>query len=156
MKKIFFVAFFIVSTFSFLKAQNDSMKEIFYYPRFTSDGYFGQRAEDSNQVVTFAEEMPQFPGGDSARNKFLADHIIYPPLACENNIEAKVQVQFVVSKEGKLSEIIALTKKGWGLEQEAIRVVKLMPDWIPGKQNGKLVNIRFSIPIVFKLSKYGK
>ncbi|MEI6594281.1 MAG: TonB family protein [Bacteroidota bacterium] len=151
MKKIFLVAFFIVSTFSFLKAQKDSISTKVISNSLPYECYVG--AEDSNEVVTFAEEMPQFPGGDSARIKFLKDHIIYPELACENNIEARVQVQFVVSKQGKLSEIIALTKKGWGLEQEAIRVVKLMPNWIPGKQNGKPMNIRFSIPIVFKLAQ---
>jgi protein TonB len=142
MKKIFFVAFFILSTLSFLKAQYTV--DITVCP-----GQDSNYVEDT--IVTFAEEIPQFPEGDSAKTKFLADHIIYPPLAFENNIEARVQVQFVVDKQGKISDVKALTHKSWGFEEEAVRVIKLMPPWIPGRQNGKLINIRFSIPIVFKL-----
>ncbi len=132
-----------MSTFSFLKAQKTVYAT--HCPAIDSN-----YIEDT--IVTFAEQFPQFPGGDSAKIKFLNDHIIYPSLACENNIETRVQIQFVIDKHGKISDVKALTHKGWGLEEEAIRVVKLMPNWIPGKQNGRLVNVRFSIPIVFKLN----
>ena len=104
------------------------------------------------EIVTFAEQMPEFEGGDDARISFLQRNLNYPPLARENSIEARVQIQFVVGLDGKISEVTPLTHKGWGLEEEAVRVVKMMPPWKPGKQNGKTVPVRFSIPIVFKLA----
>jgi protein TonB len=113
------------------------------------DGTIGDAAPE---IVTFAEQMPEFEGGDEARISFLQKNINYPPLARENSIEARVQIQFVVGLDGKISEVTPLTHKGWGLEEEAVRVVKMMPPWKPGKQNGKTVPVRFSIPIVFKLA----
>ena len=107
--------------------------------------------EPAPEIVTFAEQMPEFEGGDEARVSFLSKNLNYPPLARENGIEGRVQIQFVVGTDGKISEVLPLTKKGWGLEEEAARVVKMMPNWKPGKQNGKTVPVRFSIPIVFKL-----
>lgn len=129
MKKIFLVTFFVISISSFLEAQSLS--------------------NDTIEILTFAEQMPEFPGGDSARTKFLKDHLIYPKLAFENDLEARTQIQFVVHNDGKISDVKALTRKGWGFEDEALRLVKSMPDWIPGKQNGKPVNVRLSIPILF-------
>jgi len=112
----------------------------------------GNDVGDVQEIVTFAEQMPEFEGGDDARISFLQKNLNYPPLARENSIEARVQIQFVVGLDGKISEVTPLTKKGWGLEEEAVRVVKMMPSWKPGKQNGKTVPVRFSIPIVFKLA----
>lgn len=103
-------------------------------------------------IQDFAEQMPEYEGGDDARMSFLQKNLNYPPLARENGYEAKVQIQFVVGVDGKIFEVKALTNKGWGLEEEAMRVVRMMPSWKPGKQNGKAVPVRFSIPIVFKLS----
>jgi len=138
MKKIVFVAFILISAVSFLKAQK-------------SDGCSAATIEDT--IVTFAEEMPQFQYGEEARVKFINDNICYPESACENSIEGKVVVQFIINKQGKISNVEALTHKGWGLEEEAIRIVKQMPDWIPGKQNGKPVNVRYTMPVVFRLSQ---
>jgi periplasmic protein TonB len=139
MKKIFFVAFFIVSTFSFLKAQNDTV--LFFN--------IDEVADDS--ILNFAEQMPQFPGGNSARIAFIKRNLNYPVIARENKIEGTVQIEFVVRKDGNISDVKALKRISWGFDAEAIRVVKLMRCWIPGKQNGKEVNIRFVLPIVFKL-----
>ena len=135
MRKIIFVLIFVVSAFM-VKAQNHE--------------------ERKNEVLTYAEQMPEYVGGDSARAVFLRNNIIYPETARLNWKQAKVVIQFVVNAEGKISDVTALTHKGWGFEEEAIRVIKLMPDWIPGKTKGRPVSIRFSIPIYFKLSKDGK
>jgi protein TonB len=108
--------------------------------------------DEAPEIVTFAEQMPEFDGGDEARVAFLQKNLQYPPLARENGIEGRAVVEFVVGLDGKISEVRALTKKGWGLEEEAVRVAKLMPPWKAGKQNGKAVPVRYTMPIVFKLS----
>lgn len=105
-----------------------------------------------DKAFSFAERMPQFPGGEKALMKFLHDHVHYPAVAKENSIEGTVVVQFVVNKDGRLSQVQTIGKKrGGGLEEEAIRVVKAMPPWISGVQHGKKVNVRYSLPIRFKL-----
>jgi TonB family protein len=109
--------------------------------------------QDVSEILTFAEQMPEFDGGQEARNVFIQKNINYPTLARQNNIEGRVQIEFVVWSDGKISQIKALTNKGWGLEEEAVRLIKMMPTWKPGKQNGKVVTVRFSIPIVFKIPK---
>lgn len=108
--------------------------------------------EDKNEILMFAEQMPEFDGGEAAMNAFIINKYNYPPLARENQIEKKVIVQFVVDKDGKITQVEALTHHGWGLEEEAIRVVKLMPAWKPGKQNGKPVTVRCTLTISLKLN----
>ncbi len=112
----------------------------------------GDETGAAPEIVTFAEQMPEFPdGGEDGLKKFLQKKINYPPLARENGQEHRVQIQFVVGIDGKISEVVPLTHFGWGLEDEAVRVVKIMPPWKPGKQNGKPVPVRYSIPIIFTL-----
>ena len=114
----------------------------------TGDGV----TEAAQEIMTFVEQMPEFEGGEDARQAFLGRNLQYPPLARENGIEGKVVVKFVVGGDGKISQVEALTHKGWGLEEEAIRVAKMMPGWKAGKQNGKAVPVWFTMPITFKLS----
>ncbi|MFN5885970.1 MAG: energy transducer TonB, partial [Bacteroidota bacterium] len=111
----------------------------------------GLTGEEATEIVTFAEQMPEFPGGQEAMMAFLSKNIQYPPMARENGIEGRVVLQFVVDKDGKISNIEIVKKLGWGLEEEATRVVKTMPAWKPAKQNGKPVVLRMILPIVFKL-----
>lgn len=116
---------------------------------------FISRSLDSNelQVFRFAERMPSFPGGESALMKYLHNHTRYPQRARENHIQGRVIVQFVVCADGKLREVKTIGEKiGWDLENEAIRVVKEMPDWIPGKLDGQPVNVMYSLPVRFVLS----
>ncbi len=112
----------------------------------TGDGVTGEAPE----IMTFAEQMPEF-NGDLAR--YLGDNIKYPALARENGIEGQVVLQFVVGKDGKIDEssITIVKKVGWGLEEEAVRVVKGMPKWKEGKQNGNPVYVKCTLPIRFKL-----
>ncbi len=105
-----------------------------------------------NKVFQFVEQMPTFPGGENALMKYLRDHIRYPSVARENGIQGTVVVQFVVNTDGSIVDVKPVgQKKGGGLEDEAVRVVKGMPKWKPGKQNGRSVRVQYSLPIRFKL-----
>lgn len=111
-----------------------------------------EKSEDSAGIYKFAEQMPQFPGGEHALMKFLHDHIHYPAAARENGIKGTVVVQFVVNPDGSLSNIKTVgVQKGGGLEEESIKVVKQMPHWIPGKQSGKKVAVQYALPIRYML-----
>ncbi len=104
------------------------------------------------EIFTFVEQPPTFPGGDDALNKFLNNNIRYPHLATENGISGTVFVSFVVDSEGKIKDVKTVgAPKGGGLEEEAVRVVKKMPNWKPGRQNGRSVSVQFNLPIRFTL-----
>ncbi|PWV45217.1 energy transducer TonB [Chitinophaga sp. S165] len=112
------------------------------------------KVEVKEEIPSFVEIMPSFPGGDEALARFLQKNIRYPHMAQENGIEGRIFVQFVVDKEGKVSEVqTAGAHKGGGLEEEAMRVVKLMPNWKPGRQSGHNVAVRYSLPIGFTLAQ---
>lgn len=124
---------------------NDSLSRSFISQSFVSEQQPG--------AYTFAEQMPSFPGGENAMMQYLSSHTHYPQRARENNIQGTVIVQFVVCTDGKLRGIKTLGKNvGWDLENEAIRTVKEMPDWIPGKLDGQPVNVMYSLPVRFVLS----
>ena len=103
------------------------------------------------KVFQVVEQMPQFPGGQAATMKFIADSLRYPSVACESRIEGRVVVQFVVDCEGNILNPLVVWSVDPLLDREAIRLVKLMPKWIPGRQNGKPVNVVCLVPIRFKL-----
>ena len=96
--------------------------------------------------------IPAFPGGDEELRKFLQTNLIYPKEAKDKGIEGLVKVTFIVRKDGTITEVYAQKSPLKLLSAEAIRVVKMMPKWLPGKQNGKPVNVRFILPIEFKLN----
>lgn len=99
------------------------------------------------------EQMPQFPGGTAELMKFIGSNLRYPTIAAENGIEGRVIIQFVVGKDGSVSSIKVQRGLDTSCDNEAIRVVKAMPKWIPGKQNGQAVPVYFTLPILFKLQK---
>lgn len=106
------------------------------------------------EIFTFVEQPPTFPGGDEALAKYLNNNIRYPHLATENGISGTVFVSFVVDSEGQIKDVKTVgAAKGGGLEDEAIRVVKKMPKWKPGKQNGRQVSVQFNLPIRFTLQE---
>jgi protein TonB len=107
--------------------------------------------EEAKPVFTIVEEMPSYPGGEAERNKFLAENIVYPQQATENGIQGTVYVSFVVDSKGNVTDVKILRGIGGGCDEEALRVVKMMPKWHPGKQNGKQVRVLFNMPIYFKL-----
>ncbi|SFE77667.1 protein TonB [Chitinophaga sp. CF118] len=111
------------------------------------------KAVDHTGVFTFVEKMPSFPGGEAALASFLQNNMHYPRMAAENDIEGRINVTFVVDWEGNITGIKTTGNHiGAGLEEEAMRVVKLMPKWKPGRQNGQAVNVQFNLPVGFHLA----
>ena len=102
-------------------------------------------------IFTVVENEPEFPGGMEALYRYLAQNIKYPQLARENGITGKVYVTFVVEKDGSIANPRILRDIGGGCGAEAIRVVKAMPKWSPGKQRGKAVRVQFNLPVNFNL-----
>ncbi|MCE1166897.1 MAG: TonB family protein [Sphingobacteriia bacterium] len=111
-----------------------------------------QVVEETQEPFKVVEQMPDYPGGDEARVKFLRDNIKYPSIARESGITGTVFLTFVIDKNGRISNIKVLRGIGGGCDEEAVRVVKLMPAWIPGKQAGKAVPVQFNLPIKFTLN----
>lgn len=103
------------------------------------------------EVFTYVEEMPTYPGGEEALLSYVAKNIQYPEIAKRAGVEGKIYIQFVVGTGGQVSDVIVAKGIGAGCDEEAVRVVKSMPNWKPGRQNGHPVNVRISIPIVFRL-----
>ncbi|HOU69070.1 MAG TPA: TonB family protein [Paludibacteraceae bacterium] len=121
----------------------------------------GQIIDELNEIVQEpqkeekpyiqVEQMPQFPGGNEAMLKYIASNLRYPTIAQENGIQGKVYVRFVIDKNGKISHAEVLRGLDSTCDKEAIRVILSMPQWIPGKQNGKTVPVVFTVPVHFKL-----
>ncbi len=107
--------------------------------------------EEENKVFDVVEENPSFPGGQAALMQWLNANIKYPVIAAENGIEGRVIVQFVVSKTGSISDVRVVRGVDPSLDKEAVRVVNNMPNWTPGRQNGTTVNVRFTLPVTFRL-----
>ncbi len=106
---------------------------------------------DEGKVFTIVEEMPAFPGGEEKMLQYISKNIKYPPVARENNITGRVYVSFVVDKDGKIKDAKILRGIGGGCDEEALRVVKSMPDWKAGRQNGRSVQVQFNLPVNFTL-----
>ncbi len=100
---------------------------------------------------TYVEQMPTFPGGESEMMKYLGKNIRYPAAAQRAGIEGIVVLSFVVSKTGEISEIQVIKSLGGGTDEEAVRVVKSMPKWTPGKQNGRAVPVRYTLPVRYTI-----
>jgi len=107
--------------------------------------------EEENKVFDVVEQMPSFPGGQAALMNYLNSNIKYPVIAEENGIQGRVIVQFVVGKDGHISDVKVAKSVDPSLDKEAVRVVKAMPKWIPGKQNGQAVTVRYTLPVTFRL-----
>ena len=106
---------------------------------------------EETKVFDVVEEMPQFPGGPSALFEFLSKNIKYPVVAEENGIQGRVIVTFVVERDGHITDVKVVKSVDPSLDKEATRVVKSMPKWIPGKQNGSAVRVKYTVPVTFKL-----
>ena len=113
-----------------------------------------QEKDTTAPVFHVVEYLPEFPGGEDSLKKFLVDNIVYPKRAVEQEWEGRVVIGFVVEVDGSLSGIKVLRSSGHViLDEEALRVAKSMPNWIPGKQRGKNVRVQFQIPVIFSLDK---
>ena len=107
----------------------------------------------TNEIFLIVEEMPEFPGGEEALRKYIADNVKFPDEAKANGQEGKVFVQFIIDKNGDAKDVEIVNGTGIDcLDNEAIRVVKSMPQWKPGRQRGQNVNVSFTVPINFQLN----
>lgn len=106
---------------------------------------------DKNGVYQICEQMPEFPGGVEALMDFVAKNVVYPQEAMDKEISGRVYVSFVIEKDGSVNEVKVMKGIGGGCDDEAVRVIKAMPKWKPGKQDGKPVRVSYMMPITFKL-----
>ena len=107
--------------------------------------------EEETKVFDVVEQMPQFPGGPNALFEYLSKNIKYPVVAEENGIQGRVIVTFVVERDGSITDVKVPKSVDPSLDKEAMRVVKSMPHWIPGKQNGSAVRVKYTVPVTFRL-----
>lgn len=110
-----------------------------------------EEVEDEQTIFQVVEEQPEFPGGMTALMQYLSKSIKYPTISQENGVQGRVIVQFVVNKDGSIVDPVVARSVDPYLDKEAIRVVTSMPKWKPGKQRGKAVRCRFTLPVTFKL-----
>lgn len=111
------------------------------------------QAPVEDKIFTIVEEMPQFPGGDSALKRYIQTNIRYPDKAREHSITGTVYVSFLVDKDGNIQDPKLLRGIGGGCDEEALKVISSMPAWLPGKQNGRAVIVQYNIPIKFNVEK---
>lgn len=109
------------------------------------------KPEVSNKVFDVVEEMPSFPGGNAALMSYLNSNTKYPVVAQENGVQGRVIISFVVERDGSISDVKVARSVDPSLDREAQRVVKSMPRWTPGKQNGQTVRVKYTVPVVFRL-----
>ncbi len=107
--------------------------------------------EEETKVFDVVEQMPSFPGGPSALMQYLNSNIKYPVVAEENGVQGRVVCTFVVEKDGSITDVRVVKSVDPSLDKEATRVVKGMPKWIPGKQNGSAVRVKYTVPVTFRL-----
>ncbi|MDD3561652.1 energy transducer TonB [Petrimonas mucosa] len=109
--------------------------------------------EVTEEIFVVVEEQPEFPGGNAAMMKFLSDNIKYPVIAQENGIQGRVITNFVVERDGSITDVQVVRGVDPSLDKEAVRVIQSMPKWKPGKQRGSAVRVRFTLPVVFRLQQ---
>ena len=105
----------------------------------------------TGKVYDIVEQMPSFPGGPAELMKWLSSHVQYPAIAIESCIQGRVIVAFIVEPDGSVSNAKLMRSIDPSIDQEALRVVRQMPKWIPGKQNGAAVRVKYNVPVTFKL-----
>jgi protein TonB len=108
---------------------------------------------DTNKIYTTADIMPQFPGGDDSLNAFVRKHATFPQKAFKDGISGKVWYTFVIDKKGRLRNVKVISSLRKDLDMEGLRVISLMPDWIPGRINGRPVDVNYNFPMEFVIHK---
>jgi TonB family protein len=116
-----------------------------------SKGTLEEQAKEEAKLFDVVERMPEFPGGQAALLKWISDHIKYPAVAEENGIQGRVVCTFIVERDGSITNIQVVRSVDSSLDKEAIRVLKMMPRWNPGNQNGSLVRVKYTVPVTFRL-----
>jgi len=116
-----------------------------------SKGTVVEAAPEPEKIFTVVEQQPEFPGGQSEMYKYLGKNIKYPSAASRANVSGRVFMSFVVNVDGSIQDVSVLKGLGFGCDEEAMRVVKAMPKWKPGKQSGRAVRVKYNLPINFQL-----
>ena len=140
----FLTAFIAVTSFAFAQEKKTEVND--------DERIYEMAVEEDDRIYEMVEENAKFPGGDQACYKWLSEHQKYPKKAMEEGIQGRVFVSFVVNTDGSIVDVKVTRSPDPVLSKEAIRVVKLMPKWIPAKQGGKTVRSRFLLPLMFRLS----
>ena len=109
------------------------------------------QSESSTKVYDEVDEMPSFPGGLNGLMTFLSQNMVYPVTAQENGVQGRVIVSFVVETDGSITDVKVARSVDPFLDREAMRIVKAMPKWTPGKKDGKPVRVKYTVPVVFRL-----
>ena len=135
----------VVETGEYSTPETDRITEVVTEEITTANSY------PNDHVFQSVDQMPEFPGGDMVLMRYISSHIKYPISAIENNIEGRVVVEFVVTKTGAIRDVKVYRSRDKDLDAEAVRVVKSLPNFIPGKMNGEPVNVWYTLPITFKL-----
>ena len=112
-----------------------------------------EKADENVEIFGIVETMPMFRGGEQKLFEFIGNNVVYPQEAKDAGVEGKVFVEFYIERDGTVCDAKVLRGIGYGCDEEALRVVGLMPKWYPGKQRGNAVRVRYTLPINFKLSK---
>ena len=128
-----------------------TLKDKSKFPTTTANNIDNQKKSDKEEIFVVVEEQPQYPGGTQAMMNFLGENTIYPAEAHKNGIQGRVIITFIVNKDGSLSDFEVVRGQDPLLDAEAVRVISSMPKWKPGMQRGEAVNVRFTLPIVFRL-----
>lgn len=110
-----------------------------------------EEEESAQQIFTVVEDMPQFPGGDAELTKYLGKSVKYPVIAQENGIQGRVVCSFVINRDGSVVDAEVVRGVDPSLDKEALRVINAMPKWTPGKQRGKPVRVKYTVPVTFRL-----
>lgn len=132
-------------------ASSEDSQDALQQETFVAPAVVEEEEESAQQIFTVVEEMPKFPGGDAELLKFIAKSIKYPVIAQENGIQGRVICSFVVNRDGAIVDAEVLRGVDPSLDKEALRVISTMPKWTPGKQRGKPVRVKYTVPITFRL-----
>lgn len=146
-----FMVFITISYTREIIAQEDQKSD-----NIKSQQTIEEKGLQNDQVFMVVEKMPEYPGGDDARIKFMVENIKYPEQAKKNGIQGVVFVSYIVEKDGKISNVKTIRGIGGGCDEEAERVISLMPNWKPGFQKGQPVRVQFNLPVRFSLDKSNK
>lgn len=132
----------------------EELRLIIHSTRLGKEALANEKEEEDEVVFVIVETMPEFPGGQQALFKFLSENVKYPTIAYENGIEGRVICQFVVEKDGTIANVEVVQSGGdASLDKEAVRVLKSMPRWKPGKQKGKPVRVKYTVPVNFRIER---
>ena len=115
-------------------------------------GGYAQSDKDNAAIVLTEKEKPKYPGGDAELKKYLSLNLHYPNPAMEQKIEGEVLISFIIDVEGGISDIKIIKGLGYGCDEEALRVVRAMPQWRPARRKGKAIKVAYRLPVVFELS----